>query len=353
MWLLLKDDTSEQDLPSFPAQEGVAEIFFPELYKEGESHTRTIYQIVIKTEHTMREEKKKMKKGICQWSFPDTFSIRKCMELAKDAGFQGIELVIGEKPELSEESKSVARDLGTDVYRTPELNLKTPDEEVNKIGEIAREIKIEICSVASAIPFTYPLTSEKPEVREKGLNAVKRALKVTSILKAETFLLIPGLVTEKVSYFDAYQKAKKAISDLVPLAEKYSVDIGIENVWNKFLLSSVEFRDFIDEINSDFVGAYLDVANILVFGYPEQWVRILGKRIKKVHVKDFKCSIGNINGFTTLLAGDLNWPATMKALKEVGYEGYLVAEIIPPYRFYPERAICEISRSLDQIISQS
>lgn len=126
----------------------------------------------------------------------------------------------------------------------------------------------------------------------------------------------------------------------------------MENVWNKFLLSPVEFRDFIDEIDSDSVGAYLDVANILVFGYPEQWVRILGKRIKKVHVKDFKCSIGNIDGFTTLLAGDLNWPATMKALKEVGYQGYLVGEIIPPYRFYPERAIYDTSKSLDQIISQ-
>lgn len=274
------------------------------------------------------------------------------MELAKDTGFQGIELVIGEKPELSRESKSVAKDLGTDLYRTPELNLETSDEQVEKIRKIASEVKIEICSVASAVPFNYPLTSEKLEIREKAFNAVKRALKVASILKVETFLLIPGLVTEDVPYLDAYQRAKVAIGDLVPLAEKYSVNIGIENVWNKFLLSPVEFRNFIDEINSDFVGAYLDVANVLVFGYSEQWVRILGKRIKKVHVKDFKCSIGNINGFTTLLAGDLNWPATIKALKDVGYQGYLVAEIIPPYRFYPERTIYDTSRSLDQIISQ-
>jgi len=242
-----------------------------------------------------------MKKGICQWSFPDTFSIRNCMELAKDAGFQGIELVIGEKPEPCEESDSVAKDLGTDMYHTPELNLGTSDKQVDKIGKMAEEIKIEICSVASAIPFTYPLTSEKPEVRGKALNAVKRVLKIASILKAETFLLIPGLVTEKVSYLDAYQRAKKTISDLVLLAEKYSLNIGIENVWNKFLLSPVEFRDFIDEINSNSVGAYLDVANVLVFGYPEQWIKILGKRIKKVHVKDFKCSIGNIDGFTTFL----------------------------------------------------
>ena len=213
-------------------------------------------------------------------------------------------------------------------------------------------MKIEICSVASAIPFNYPLTSEKLEVREKAMSVVKRALRVASILKAETFLLIPGLVTENVSYLDAYQRAKKAISDLAPLAEKYKVNIGIENVWNKFLLSPVEFRNFIDEIKSDFVGAYLDVANVLVFGYPEQWVRILNKRIKKIHVKDFKCNIGNINGFTTLLTGDLNWPAVMKALGEIGYQGYLVAEIIPPYKFYPERTIYDASRSLDQIISE-
>ncbi len=293
-----------------------------------------------------------MKKGVCQWSFPDTFSIRECMELAKNAGFQGIELVVGNPPQRSKESESVARDLGTDTYRTPELNINTPDEQVEKIYKIASEVKIEICSVASAIPFNYPLTSEKLEVREKAMSAVKRSLRIASILKAKTFLLIPGLVTENVSYLDAYQRAKKAISDLVPLAEKYNVNIGIENVWNNFLLSPVEFRDFIDEINSDFVGAYLDVANILVFGYPEQWIRILGKRIKKVHVKDFKCSIGNINGFTTLLAGDLNWPATIKALKDVGYQDYLVAEIIPPYRFYPERSIYDTSRSLDQIISE-
>ncbi len=136
------------------------------------------------------------------------------------------------------------------------------------------------------------------------------------------------------------------------MAERYRVTIGIENVWNKFLLSPLEMRDFVDKIGSRYVGCYFDVGNVLLTGYPEQWIRILGERIKRVHLKDFKISIGNINGFCNLLEGDANWKEVIKALKEIKYDSYLTAEIVPPYRQYPQALIYNISKNMDFILDR-
>ena len=134
------------------------------------------------------------------------------------------------------------------------------------------------------------------------------------------------------------------------LAEKVGVSIGLENVWNKFLLSPMEMRDFIDKIDSDFVGSYFDVGNVLFNGYPEHWIKILANRIKKVHFKDYRIAAGGLHGFVDLLAGDVNYPAVIDALKSVGYDGYVTAEMIPAYTHYPETIIYNTSNAMDKIL---
>lgn len=296
-----------------------------------------------------------MKKAINQWSFPDTYDLRGCMEVARKAGFEGIELVLVEGSPLSGDggaSDRVDKGLGISDYQNDEFTLGTSRENIQSLKKMADEIGLKISSVASVLPFRYPLTSSDPTIREKCMSVVVTALEFASILAADTILLIPGLVTEEVSYEVAYERARSALKELARVAERVKVNIGIENVWNKFLLSPLEFRNLIDEVGSSYVGAYFDIGNVLVSGFPDQWIRILNQRIKKIHIKDFKNDIGNITGFVPLLAGDLNWPRTIDALKSVGYDDFLVAEIMPPYRYYPEQLIVETSDAMDKILGR-
>ena len=170
-------------------------------------------------------------------------------------------------------------------------------------------------------------------------------------------LVVPGAVEvffnpamEVVQYDVALQRVEEAMKELVPVAEKTKVAIGIENVWNKMFLSPLEARDFIDKFGSEYLGWFFDVGNIMLLGMPDQWIRILGKRIKKVHVKDFRRSVGNLDGFVDLLEGDVNWPEVMKALREVGYDDYLIGEMIPYYAHAPETRVANTALALDKIL---
>lgn len=276
-----------------------------------------------------------MKIGINQWAFPERMTIKECLHLAKDAGFEGMELNLMEKGELS---------------------LETSIDDLKKIHRIARAIGIELPSLAVELP--YMLTSDEEKERNKARKGIKKSLEIASILGADTVLVVPGGVDfsiwigrhKIIDYEVVYERAREELKDLGAIARGFGVYIGIENVWNKFLLSPLEFRRFIDEIGQPYVQAYFDVANVLVSGYPEQWIRILGGRIRKIHVKDFKLSIGNINGFVNLLEGDVNWRAVMDSIRGIGYNDYLIAEVMPPYKFYPERLIYEASKSLKSIL---
>jgi len=275
-----------------------------------------------------------MKKGVNQWSFPETMSVRECMDLAKKVGFEGIELNLSEEGEFS---------------------LKTLEKDLIDIMNLAKSIGIELSSLSLESP--YFLTDEDESNVRMAKEHIKKALKVAAKLGMDTILVVPGGVdvsiwspnSKIVSYDLAYEKAQSALKDLSSVAKENGVFIGIENVWNKFLLSPLEFKNFIDEINAEYIKVYFDVGNVLINGYPEQWIRILGKRIKKIHIKDFKVNIGNINGFVNLLEGDVNWPEVVKALNEIGYDGYITAEMIPPYKFYPERLIYDTSKAMDKI----
>ena len=148
---------------------------------------------------------------------------------------------------------------------------------------------------------------------------------------------VPGYAPQP--YVEVAKRAKAAVEAVLPLAEKHKVRLAVENVWNRFLLSPVEMRDFIDQFDSEWVGSYFDVGNVMLYGHPEDWIRTLGKRIAAVHMKDFRVNVGNLDGFVDLLSGDVDYPAVMAALRETGYDGPCTAEIVPGKKGAAEKAI--------------
>lgn len=241
--------------------------------------------------------------------------IGEALQEAKDLGFDAIELGIS--------SGGV-------------LNHETTQQQCQEIVTQARQIGIEISSLASGESWDYSPTAESPESRRKIIEFTKKALQITRWLGQDAYLYVPGAVDvfflpdgEVVPYDVCYERAQQALQELVPVAEANRVSICIENVWNKFLLSPLEMRAFIDSFGSSYVGAYFDVGNVLLTGYPDQWIRILGQRIKRVHIKDYKVAVGSAAGFCDLLEGDVDFSAVKQALVEIHYDGYVTAEILP------------------------
>jgi hexulose-6-phosphate isomerase len=175
------------------------------------------------------------------------------------------------------------------------------------------------------------LSDPDPKVREAGLAALQQTLRDAKRYGASSVLLVPGKVTAEVSYADVYSRSQAEIRKAVPLAEELGVKIAIENVWNQFLLSPLEAARYVDEFKSPAVGWHFDVGNVITYGWPEQWIHILGKRIQKLHIKEFsrkrRDNEGLGKGFqVAFLEGDNNWPAVMKALDDIGYHGWGIAE---------------------------
>lgn len=278
-----------------------------------------------------------MKKGINIWSFRGGLTAREYIEMAKDAGYDGIEFGLDE---------------------TGIVGLDSSDEDIRELKRIAEGEGIETPSLATGLYWRYPFTSSDRNTREKAKSIVRRQLDLAALLGADTILVVPGLVGadfipdgEVTEYDVAYDLALEAFMELKEYAEEVKVNIGLENVWNKFLLSPLEMRDFVDKIDSPYVGVYFDVGNVLYSGYPEHWVKILGSRIKKVHFKDFKVSVGNISGFVDLLSGDVNYPAVVEELKKVGYEDYVIAEM-GVYKNYPDQTVYTTSIAMDKILGR-
>ncbi len=278
-----------------------------------------------------------MKKGISIWSFAES-DLKKCFELAKDAGFDGVEVALAEDGPLT---------------------LKSTREEILAVKKMAEDVGIELYSVASGLYWDYNYTSNAPEIREKAKEITKKQLEIASLLGCDTILVIPGAVdvafnpnAEVVEYDVAYKRAFEALKELAPYAEELKVAIGIENVWNKFLLSPLEMAELIDKVGSEYVGTYFDVGNVLLTGYPEHWIKVLGKRIKKVHFKDYRKEAGGLCGFVDLLSGEVNWPKVMEQFKAIGYDGWVSAEMLPPYTYYPETIIYNTSNAMDKILGR-
>ncbi|UCF43136.1 MAG: sugar phosphate isomerase/epimerase [Planctomycetota bacterium] len=260
-----------------------------------------------------------MKISASYWMFEGGLEAKKpiadAMQEAKNLGFDAIEVCIASQGVLTHEATQA---------------------QCEDIAAAADRTGIEISSVASGESWTCSPSANDPDLRAKIIDYTCKALQVTKWLGTDAYLFVPGAVdvfflpdADVIPYDVCYERASEAVKQILPAAEETGVAICIENVWNKFLLSPLEMRDFIDSFGSGKVKAYFDVGNILLTGYPDQWIRILGDRIERVHIKDFKTSVGTVEGFVDLLEGDVDFEAVKKALAEVGYDGYVTAEMLP------------------------
>jgi L-ribulose-5-phosphate 3-epimerase len=243
--------------------------------------------------------KRTIKRGIMWGTVGVKGSVLEKMKAIKEAGFEGVEMM----SHMNQDEVLRARD---------ETGLVVP-------------------SVCGAQHWAKPLSDPNPQVREEGLEALKQTLRDAKRYGASSVLLVPAVVSKEVSYTDAYTRSQAEIRQAIPLAEELGVKIAIENVWNQFLLSPLEAARYVDEFNSPAVGWHFDVGNILNYGWPEQWIRILGKRILKLHIKEFsrkkRDGQGLWKGFdVALLEGENDWPAVMKAVDEIGYTGWAITE---------------------------
>jgi hexulose-6-phosphate isomerase len=281
-----------------------------------------------------------MKKSISIWSFYGDWSLKEKMKLAKDAGFEGIEL---------------------DVSGDGPITLESSDAEIDQIGELAAESGLTLSGLATGMYWEFNPASDNAETRANAKQVVEKQIRVASRLGVDAVLVVPGSVgadfipgCEELSYDLVWDRATAFIGNSLPLAKELGVSMCIENVWNKFLLSPREMGQFIDQFNDERVGSYFDVGNVLATGYPEHWISILGDRIRRVHVKDYRRAVGSVDGFVDLLSGDVNWPVVVQSLKASGYDGWVAAEMIPPVPFYkhaPETLIHNTSRAMDSIFA--
>ena len=259
------------------------------------------------------QEKKKLYKALIMGMLPRGLSDAEKFRLAKKCGFDGIEASPMNDLKAAAEQAKIAREEGTPIH-------------------------------SLLYGWWPPFTNRDPKVVGKKIEEMENALRCAKAMGADAVLLVPTRVTEDFSYQDAYKWSQEYVSRLIPTAEQTRVVVAVENVWNKFLLSPIEFARYLDELNSRWVKAYFDVGNVIIYGHAHHWIRTLGKRLVKIHLKDFKRS-----GYQwkNLLDGDVNWPEVRKALDEVGYNGYMTAELGGGDEAY----LTDIAKRIDRFIA--
>jgi hexulose-6-phosphate isomerase len=284
-----------------------------------------------------------MKKSINLWAFPypDRMNLRECLQLAKDAGFDGIELNY---------------DLDND------LSPKAGPKEYAAIRRMADQIGIEISGLCSFLFWPYPLTSNDPAKRERGLELAGKIAQAASDLGVENVLVVPGAVHipwrndhEPVRNDICEQRAKEAVARLAKTAAKQKVYLNMENIFfNGFLMTPMEMNAFVDHFGDERVRVHFDSGNIAMFQHAEHWVPVLGRRIRNIHLKEFtkKGTDFSLETFRPLLDGTTNWPALLEELDKINYRGFLTFEYFHPYAHYPEALIWQTSDSLDRILGR-
>lgn len=301
-----------------------------------------------------------MKKGICQATFPPSLTTRECLEGAADAGYDGIELILEDPDSMqldlvadNDTVRRIAETVGMADTREGALTPDTSEEELRSLREKADSEGIEIHSLATILHFYFPFSSPDPDLASRAVELGKTMVRQADHLGADTVLIVPGVVGSRVPYDRVWENAQERLNPLVEFAEQVGIDLGIEDVWNDFLYSPLEMKRFVEQLDSPNLGVYFDIGNVLEYGYPHHWIDILGDHIKKLHCKDYIKSIGDLNGFTYLLQGDVDWERVMRSLDNVGYEGYITVEV-PPYRHVdPEKAVYDSSSSLDRILAMN
>jgi hexulose-6-phosphate isomerase len=236
----------------------------------------------------------------------------------------------------------MARDVGFDVVQVS----ATPDERAaEQIKDAASRANLRIDSVMNVGDSEYPLSSSDPAVVEKGLAGLRTSLRNAKLWGADAVLLVPAVVNPQTSYRDAWTRSQKEIRKVIPLAEELGIIVAIEEVWNKFLLSPLEMVNYLDDFKSRWIKAWFDVGNVLLYGYPQDWIRTLGKRIVKVHLKDFKRKEDGY-AWVNLGDGDVDWGAVRQAFAEIGYSGSAVVELDGGDEAY----LRDVSRRVDRLL---
>jgi hexulose-6-phosphate isomerase len=282
-----------------------------------------------------------MKKSINLWAFPypERMNLEQCLKLAKDAGFDGIELNY---------------DLDND------LSPKSGPKEYAAIRAQAEKIGIAISGLCSFLFWPYPLSSNDPAKRQRGIELATKITEAAADLGTENVLVVPGAVHipwrtdhEPVPNDVCDKRAKEAIGKLLPTAEKLKISLNIENIFfNGYLMTPAEMNAFVDSFHSDHVKIHFDTGNIMQYQFPEHWIAQCGVRIKNVHLKEFtkKGTDSSLEAFRPLLDGTTNWPAVMQAFDQTGYKGYVTFEYFHPYLHYPEALIYQTADSLDRML---
>jgi len=288
-----------------------------------------------------KRKKYPFKKSINQWAFPypERMSLEQCLRLAKDAGFDGIELNY---------------DLEND------LSPRNGPKEYAAIRRTAEKIGIAISGLCSFLFWPYPLTANDPAKRARGLELATKIAEAAHDLGTENVLVVPGAVHipwrtdyDPVPNDVCDRRAKEAVKALLPTAEKLKVYLNIENIFfNGYLMTPGEMNEFVDSFKSDRVRVHFDTGNIMLFQFPEHWVRQLGGRTKNVHFKEFtkKGTDYSLESFRPLLDGTTNWPAVLEAFDATGYKGYLTFEYFHPYPHFPEALVYQTADSLDRML---
>lgn len=247
---------------------------------------------------------------------PNSMGVLERFQLAREAGFEAIECPTTPEASKAEEMLDASKKSGLPIH-----------------------------SVMNQEHWRSPLSSADPAVVEKSLEGMRTSLHNAKMWGADTVLLVPAVVNPEVTYAEAWQRSQKQIRKLIPLAEQLKIIIGIEEVWNKFLLSPLEFARYIDEFQSPWIRAYFDVGNVVLYGYPQDWIRTLNKRIIKVHIKDFSFR-KRMAEFTPLLEGDIDWKAVHAAFADIGYKGTATVELNGGNGDY----LKEVNRRFDKIL---
>jgi hexulose-6-phosphate isomerase len=284
-----------------------------------------------------------MKKSINLWAFPypGRMTLKECLKLAKDAGFDGIELNY---------------DLESD------LSPKAGAKELRAIRKSAEDLGIAISGLCSFLFWPYSLTSNNVAKRARGIELAGKMLEAAHELGTENLLVVPGAVHipwikghDPVPLEACDQRAKEAVAKLAPRAEKLGVYLNIENIFfNGYLLSPADMIAFVDRFKSKYVKVHFDTGNIMLFQFPEDWINALGSRIRNVHLKEFtkNGTDHSLECFRPLLDGTTNWPAVMEAFDKIKYKGYLTFEYFHPFPHYPEALIYQTSDALDRILGK-
>jgi hexulose-6-phosphate isomerase len=284
-----------------------------------------------------------MKKSINLWAlpYPQKMTLKECLQLCKDAGFDGVEVNYALEGDLSPEAS---------------------EADIKKIGEMARQIGIQISGVCSFLFWPYAFTHQDPERRKKGVELAQQMIRAAQLLGTDNLLVVPGSVyapwipdEPPVPHDVALERATAAVKSLIPLAKSNGVSMNMENIFaNGFLHSPQEMNAFVDGFASENVKVHFDTGNIMQYHFPEHWIPMLGKRIKNIHLKEYSKKVHefNLNAFRLLLDGTTNWPAVLAALDKINYRGYLTFEYFNPFPHWPEAIVYHTSDALDRMLGR-